>query len=174
VFKMAAEVAEEPELPEEVTESLETFHEALGKVEDVLKPLLETSVDDLREKMNPVESAKLDLVVAYSINSMFWMYLTTQGVNPREHPVKFELDRIKKYMGKVKDATEKREASLRINKEAAQRFVKRALWQPSDKEETTQNSEETSHEQESTKKSEKRKSKATPNSKSSHKKKKKH
>lgn len=146
----------------------------MGKVEDVLKPLLETSVDDLREKMNPVESAKLDLVVAYSINSMFWMYLTTQGVNPREHPVKFELDRIKKYMGKVKDATEKREASLRINKEAAQRFVKSALWQPSDKEETTQNSEETSHEQESTKKSEKRKSKATPNSKSSHKKKKKH
>ncbi|KAK2568763.1 Nuclear nucleic acid-binding protein C1D [Acropora cervicornis] len=118
---MAAEVAEEPELPEEVTESLETFHEALGKVEDVLKPLLETSVDDLREKMNPVESAKLDLVVAYSINSMFW-------------------------------------TSLRINKEAAQRFVKSALWQPS----------------ESTKKSEKRKSKATPNSKSSHKKKKKH
>ena len=52
VFKMAAEVvAEELELPEEVTESLETFHEALGKVEDVLKPLLETSVDDLREKV---------------------------------------------------------------------------------------------------------------------------
>ena len=51
VFKMAAEVAEELELPEEVTESLETFHEALGKVEDVLKPLLETSVDNLREKV---------------------------------------------------------------------------------------------------------------------------
>ena len=42
---------EEPDLPEEVTESLEAFHEALGKVEDVFKPLLETSVDDLKEKV---------------------------------------------------------------------------------------------------------------------------
>ena len=42
---------EEPDLPEEVTESLETFHEALGKVEDVFKPVLETSVDDLKEKV---------------------------------------------------------------------------------------------------------------------------
>ena len=44
-------VEEEPNLPEEVTESLESFHEALGKVEDVFKPLLETSVDDLKEKV---------------------------------------------------------------------------------------------------------------------------
>ena len=51
IFKMAAHVEEEPDLPEEVTESLETFHEALGKVEDVFKPVLETSVDDLKEKV---------------------------------------------------------------------------------------------------------------------------
>jgi len=48
---MADRVEEEPDLPEEVTESLESFHEALGKVEDVFKPLLETSVDDLKEKV---------------------------------------------------------------------------------------------------------------------------
>ncbi|RMX59840.1 hypothetical protein pdam_00020338 [Pocillopora damicornis] len=110
---MAAQTVtvEEPELPEEVTESLETFHEALGKVDDTFKSLLETSVDDLKEKMNPLQSAKLDLVVAYAINSMFWMYLTTQGVNPRQHPVKSELDPL-------------------IDKGAAKRFVKSALWQP--------------------------------------------
>ena len=56
IFKMAGQsvvpsVVEEPDLPEEVTESLESFHEALGKVEDVFKPLLETSVDDLKEKV---------------------------------------------------------------------------------------------------------------------------
>ena len=51
IFKMADRVEEEPDLPEEVTESLESFHEALGKVEDVFKPLLETSVDDLKEKV---------------------------------------------------------------------------------------------------------------------------
>ncbi|KAL9953776.1 hypothetical protein ACROYT_G041240 [Oculina patagonica] len=155
---MAGQVEEEPDLPEEVTESLETFHEALGKVKDVFKPLLETSVDDLKEKMNPLQSAKLDLVVAYAINSMFWMYLTTQGVNPRQHPVKTELDRIKKYMGKVKEATEKKEASARIDKGAAKRFVKSALWEPSDKEKSSHNEGETSHKEDSKKKSEKRKS----------------
>ncbi|KAJ7365573.1 DNA-binding protein c1d [Desmophyllum pertusum] len=156
---MAAQVEEEPDLPEEVTESLETFHEALGKVEDVFKPLLETSVDDLKEKMNPLQTAKLDLVVAYAINSMFWMYLTTQGINPRQHPVKSELDRIKKYMGKVKEATEKKEASVRIDKGAAKRFVKSALWEPSEKEKTSDDGGETSsHKEDSKNKSEKRKS----------------
>ena len=48
---MADQVEAEPDLPEEVTESLETFHESLGKVEDVFKPLLETSVDELKEKV---------------------------------------------------------------------------------------------------------------------------
>lgn len=158
---MAAQISEEPELPEEVTESLETFHEALGKVEDTFKPLLETSVDDLKEKMNPLQSAKLDLVVAYSINSMFWMYLTTQGVNPRQHPVKSELDRIKKYMGKVKEATEKKEASLRLDKGAAKRFVKSALWQPDagkGKTPEASHKEEEAPQKGESKKSEKRKS----------------
>ncbi|XP_022795542.1 nuclear nucleic acid-binding protein C1D-like isoform X2 [Stylophora pistillata] len=156
---MAAQISEEPELPEEVTESLETFHEALGKVEDTFKPLLETSVDDLKEKMDPLQSAKLDLVVAYSINSMFWMYLTTQGVNPRQHPVKSELDRIKKYMGKVKEATEKKEASLRLDKGAAKRFVKSALWQPdAGKTPEASHKEEEPPQKGESKKSEKRKS----------------
>ncbi|XP_068729112.1 uncharacterized protein [Montipora capricornis] len=48
---MAAEGEPEADLPQEVTESLETFHEALGKVEDVFKPFLETSVDELKEKV---------------------------------------------------------------------------------------------------------------------------
>ena len=44
-------VEEKPDLPEEVTKSLASFHEALGKVEDVFKPFLETSTDDLKEKV---------------------------------------------------------------------------------------------------------------------------
>ncbi|CAH3024084.1 unnamed protein product, partial [Porites evermanni] len=71
---------------EEVTESLETFHEALGKVEDVFKPVLETSVDDLKEKCC-VEVFIVKIIYV----SLFVVYLTTQGVNPREHPVKSEL-----------------------------------------------------------------------------------
>ncbi|KAK3739934.1 hypothetical protein QZH41_015970, partial [Actinostola sp. cb2023] len=86
-----ATVEADPDLPEEVTDSLESFHEALGKIDDAFKPLLETSVDDIKEKLEPIECAKLDLVVAYAVNSMFWMFLITQGVDPKNHPVRQEL-----------------------------------------------------------------------------------
>uniref|UniRef100_A0A8C9FV45 Nuclear nucleic acid-binding protein C1D n=1 Tax=Pavo cristatus TaxID=9049 RepID=A0A8C9FV45_PAVCR len=43
--------------------------------------------------LKPLEQAKLDLVSAYTLNSMFWVYLATQGINPKEHPVKQELGR---------------------------------------------------------------------------------
>ncbi|KAF7249462.1 Nuclear nucleic acid-binding protein C1D [Varanus komodoensis] len=41
--------------------------------------------------LDPLEQAKLDLVSVYTLNSMFWVYLATQGINPKEHPVKQEL-----------------------------------------------------------------------------------
>ncbi|XP_031557976.1 nuclear nucleic acid-binding protein C1D-like isoform X2 [Actinia tenebrosa] len=174
-----ANVEAEPDLPEEVTDALESFHEALGKVDDTFKPLLETSIEDIKEKLEPLECAKLDLVLAYAINSMFWMYLITQGINPKEHPVRQELDRIKKYMGKVKEATEKKQASMRIDQGAAKRFVKSALWQPN-KEDNTEvkdqtNEEENSTVEETTSKGEKRKSveklsKTTPEKKKKRKK----
>jgi hypothetical protein len=42
-------------------------------------------------QLSAIESAKLDLGLAYSINSLFWVYLCAQGVSPRDHPVKTEL-----------------------------------------------------------------------------------
>ena len=51
ISKMAAEVRNEPDLPEEVTESLENFHQSLEKVEDAFKPLFESSREELREKV---------------------------------------------------------------------------------------------------------------------------
>ncbi|XP_032234582.1 nuclear nucleic acid-binding protein C1D isoform X2 [Nematostella vectensis] len=141
---MAAEVEAEPELPEEVVDSMESFHESLGNIEDALKPLLENSTDDMKESMGPLQLAKLNLVVAYSINSLFWMYLITQGMDPKEHPIKQELDRIKKYMVKVKEVQHKQEVSMRIDKGAAKRFVKSALWQPTSNEDKGKDDSKTS------------------------------
>ena len=50
--KMAAETVSEPGLPEEITESLEDFDLSLEKVEDVLKPLLESTRDEVRENVS--------------------------------------------------------------------------------------------------------------------------
>lgn len=65
------------------------------------------------------------------------MYLCSKGVNPVNHPVKKELDRIKDYMKKVKTAENPQAGSGhgRVNVEAANRFIKHAL-QPTEMEKT--------------------------------------
>uniref|UniRef100_A0A8C5KSI8 Nuclear nucleic acid-binding protein C1D n=1 Tax=Jaculus jaculus TaxID=51337 RepID=A0A8C5KSI8_JACJA len=89
---------------------------------------LSTLESALLQKLDPLEQAKVDLVSAYTLNSMCWLYLATQGVNPKEHPVKQELERIRVYMNKVKEITDKRKAA-KLDRGAAAQFVKNALWE---------------------------------------------
>lgn len=45
-------------------------------------------MQELRAKStDPLEAAKLDLSLAYAINTMFWTYLRVQGIAPEDHPV---------------------------------------------------------------------------------------
>lgn len=113
--------------PSEIQTSLERFKRSLEDVEKVLKPILDGSITEVQEKMTSLEKAKTELVSLYAINSLFWMYLCTQGVDLKEHPIKHELSRIQQYMRKMKQITDRQKAS-RIDKGAAKRFVKSALW----------------------------------------------
>ncbi|XP_033125966.1 uncharacterized protein LOC117123974 [Anneissia japonica] len=47
------------------------------------------------QELSSLDKAKKDLVDAYAINSIFWMYLCVQGIDPRNHHIKHELDRIR-------------------------------------------------------------------------------
>lgn len=116
--------------PHEIDEFLTGFDSSLGSVNDVVQKLMTISKSD--QKLDPLEQAKLDLMSVYALNSLFWMYLVTQGVNPKEHGIKQELERIRTYMNKVKEITDKRKAA-RLDKSAAGRFVRNALWQPEEK-----------------------------------------
>ncbi|NXR71907.1 C1D protein, partial [Pycnonotus jocosus] len=122
--------------PTEIRDYLAAFEKSLGSVDEMLKTMMSASRTELLQKVNPLEQAKLDLVSVYTLNSMFWVYLATQGINPKEHPVKQELERIRTYMNKVKDITDKKKAS-KLDKGAASRFVKNALWEPNAEKEHT-------------------------------------
>ncbi|XP_012675323.2 nuclear nucleic acid-binding protein C1D [Clupea harengus] len=113
--------------PTEIEEYLTGFDTSLGSVNDVVKKLMASSKNE--QKLDPLEQAKLDLMSAYAMNSLFWMYLVTQGINPKEHGIKQELERIRTHMNKVKEITDKKKAA-RLDKGAAGRFVRNALWQP--------------------------------------------
>lgn len=128
---MAGEEMNE-DYPVEIHDSLTALESSLGAVEDMLKTMMSVSRNELLQKLDPLEQAKVDLVSAYTLNSMFWVYLATQGVNPKEHPVKQELERIRVYMNRVKEITDKKKAA-KLDRGAASRFVKNALWEPKPK-----------------------------------------
>ncbi|XP_018422445.1 PREDICTED: nuclear nucleic acid-binding protein C1D [Nanorana parkeri] len=114
------------EYPTEIHEYLLAFEKSVGSVDEMLTKMMSVSRSELLQKLDPVEQAKLDLVSAYTLNSLFWVYLVTQGINPKEHPVKDELERIRSYMNRVKEITDRKKAA-RLDKGAAQRFIKHAL-----------------------------------------------
>ncbi|NXI35602.1 C1D protein, partial [Galbula dea] len=116
------------EYPTEIHDYLVAFEKSLGSVDEMLKTMMSVSRSELLQKLDPLEQAKLDLVSVYTLNSMFWVYLATQGINPKEHPVKQELERIRTYMNKVKEIADKKKAS-KLDKGAASRFVRNALWE---------------------------------------------
>ncbi|XP_055970769.1 nuclear nucleic acid-binding protein C1D-like [Sorex fumeus] len=118
--------------PIEIHEYLSTFENSIGAVDDMLKTMMSVSRNELLQKLDPLEQAKVDLVSAYTLNSMFWVYLVTQGINPKEDPVNQELERIRVYMNRVKEITDKKKAG-KLDKGTASRFVKNALWEPKPK-----------------------------------------
>nr|XP_032662438.1 nuclear nucleic acid-binding protein C1D isoform X1 [Chelonoidis abingdonii] len=128
-MEMAEEDNSGEEYPNEIHDYLSAFEKSLSSVDDVLKTMMSVSRSELLERLDPLEQAKLDLVSAYTLNSMFWVYLATQGINPKDHPVKQELERIRTYMNRVKEITDKKMAS-KLDKGAAARFVRNALWEP--------------------------------------------
>lgn len=120
----------------DVQSSVDAISSALDSMEDRLAPLLSTPLNEFRSSMTPIECAKFDLGVAYSLNSLFWMYLCTQGISPHDHPVKSELGRIKDCIVRVQkiesDATTAGDtttsnANKSLNKAAAKRFISAAL-----------------------------------------------
>eukprot|EP00027_Filamoeba_sp_ATCC50430_P011131 CAMPEP_0168561386 /NCGR_PEP_ID=MMETSP0413-20121227/11567_1 /TAXON_ID=136452 /ORGANISM="Filamoeba nolandi, Strain NC-AS-23-1" /LENGTH=143 /DNA_ID=CAMNT_0008592753 /DNA_START=60 /DNA_END=488 /DNA_ORIENTATION=+ len=74
------------------------------------------------------QQAKLHLINAYAVSSLAYMYLKLKGVDLTDHAIKQELDRVKSYFKKIKEATEPREdPNMRLNTGAAQRFIQHAL-----------------------------------------------
>lgn len=118
---------EKGDIPHELRSKLAAFDSSLTTVEERFQPLLDTPLNELNATLSTLDKAKLDLVAAYSINSLFWMYLNVCGVNPKDHGIKQELDRIRGYMNRLKEIQEKEKAPS-LNVDASKRFVKSALW----------------------------------------------
>ncbi|XP_070158953.1 nuclear nucleic acid-binding protein C1D [Polyergus mexicanus] len=106
---------------------LQQFSEAAFKVQDVVESVV--SDPSLYEKLSNVNKIKHNLMLSYSLNSLFWMYLRAKGIDPSKHRIRSENERLKKAMIRAKQIHDRNTLMPRINKDVANRLVKNSLWE---------------------------------------------
>ena len=79
----------ENDFPAEHVETVRNFQTSLAELETVLKELLDVPLSVIHETKatTPLEKAKVDIISAFALNSLTWMWLRTQGANPKETEV---------------------------------------------------------------------------------------
>ncbi|KAL9647148.1 hypothetical protein ABK040_004864 [Willaertia magna] len=92
----------EQELPMEMENTLIQFQNKLQHLQQLIKPLMDLPLTAKTSKLDAESRAKVNLCCAYTVNTLFYMYLKTQGINPEDHPIKEEIARIQMYFNKLK------------------------------------------------------------------------
>jgi len=141
------------EVPDEVKRSGQALSAMIQAIEGMIEPLFqveprqinslfERKSVELEEEKGPdvarqvrkqgkLVTARLNVTLAYIVYGLFFMYLKTNGISPTDHQVKQELSRVQTYFKKMKDLeTEpvpEKGPGMRLNKEAAQRFISYAV-----------------------------------------------
>lgn len=108
---------------------LGSLNVSLDDLESKLAPLLSQPLSETLVGLDPMQQAKLQVAVPYVVYDLVFIYLKTRGIDPRTHPVIGELDRIRQYFDKIKNAEEPEKQRFTVDKNAANRFIKHAIAQ---------------------------------------------
>ena len=129
------ELSHDPDLIAKIKQ----FRDATVTIEDTIKFATDL---DVYEKLSNADKIKYDLLMSYSLNSMFWMYLRAEGIDPTKHRIKSENDRLKKSMVRSKQIEDRNTLMPRLNKDAAKRFVRNGLWEIKNNKQGSKNSKD--------------------------------
>jgi exosome complex protein LRP1 len=121
-------------------DSLHSLTTSLTNLSEQLSPLLssQSSSSSLPPELSDlslIDRSKLNVLTAYSIHSLLFSALRLQasssaepGFDIKTHPIMTELGRIKQYFEKIEEAERGRSGPrLRIDKGAAERFVRAGI-----------------------------------------------
>ncbi|EEF46868.1 nuclear nucleic acid-binding protein C1D [Ricinus communis] len=118
-------------VPEAVLDSAKTTLANLEKVETQLLNFLSLFNPEILADMPPLERARSLFLFAKATTLLFALRLRCNGIDPDEHPVKTELERLKLYQDKLDRFVDLSEAPLRpsttLNYQAATRFIEHSL-----------------------------------------------
>ncbi|PXF49050.1 Nuclear nucleic acid-binding protein C1D [Gracilariopsis chorda] len=78
--------------------ALTKFSYAVEQLQRALRPVL-SAIDGLRsssneEELDAISRTRMHISLAYAVNSLFCMYLRTQGIDPATHPIAEEIVRV--------------------------------------------------------------------------------
>lgn len=107
----------------DLIEKLNYFKDQVKNLENVLKPFYES---DIYSELTTEERIEYDVFLSFTLTSLYWMYVKTIGEDPFKHSVKGEVDRVQEYVA-MYDKIKNRKKAPRIDKDAAQRFIKRGV-----------------------------------------------
>ncbi|TFY73680.1 hypothetical protein EWM64_g10331 [Hericium alpestre] len=108
---------------------LANLNNSLDGLEEALEPLLSQSLPETVVNLETIQQAKLQVAIPYLVYDLVFIYLKTRGVDPKTHPVIAELDRVRQYFDKIKNAENPPKRTLPVDKDAANRFIKHAISQ---------------------------------------------
>eukprot|EP01098_Paradermamoeba_levis_P001060 TRINITY_DN11191_c0_g1_i1.p1 TRINITY_DN11191_c0_g1~~TRINITY_DN11191_c0_g1_i1.p1 ORF type:complete len:199 (-),score=59.79 TRINITY_DN11191_c0_g1_i1:115-711(-) len=141
-------------LPTDLQQTISSFETEISSIEKQLRPFFAVPLKDVTSQLTPLDEAKLNVITAFAINNLFYMYLKAQGVSTTTHPVKQELERIKLYFKKIRELATGNEPTSRLDVDAAKRFIQHATGKAKEnnKENNTPVSQKSKHQADESKK----------------------
>ncbi|KAI3468355.1 hypothetical protein Pfo_025018 [Paulownia fortunei] len=118
-------------IPEPVMEAVKRTSSNIDEVRANLEEFLSYCTNETLSRMEPLERAQALFLIAKATTTLFALRLRCKGVDPDDHPVKKELERLSLYQEKLKQCMDLSKAPLRpsaiINPQAAARFIEHSL-----------------------------------------------
>ncbi|TBU49288.1 hypothetical protein BD309DRAFT_947740 [Dichomitus squalens] len=122
---------------EKLMAKLAALDSSLDDLEDKLEPLLAQTLPESLLPLETIQQVKLNVALPYLVYDLIFIYLKTRGIDPKSHPVAAELNRVRQYFDKIKNAEDPEKRKTAVDKAAANRFIKHAIAQVKDQEQRT-------------------------------------
>lgn len=83
----------------QIKEKITQVHDSVNKIKQILNLAYKSNV---QEQLNTMDKVNYDLFLSYTLNTLYWIYLRTKGIDPNKSDIKNELNRVRDYMIKAK------------------------------------------------------------------------
>ncbi|KAK0075777.1 hypothetical protein PV325_006395 [Microctonus aethiopoides] len=106
---------------------MKQFSKATNDIEQMMDLISDPALYD---SLTNADKIKYNMMMSFALNSLFWMYLRAEGVDPTNHSIRAENNRLKQAMARAQEIRDRNTIMPRVNKDAAKRFIRNSLWVP--------------------------------------------